>query len=210
MIKDPITTDIMDPGVEFDADVINMEYFVPIGPGSGASTFALIRKEGTMYAFGNDGGFRYTHMIDSVNVAYPIRSNPNPSLGSSSRLSTGGIVGIVAGAVVIMAGIVFLLVRSYRIRRSKDDNSTAGAAEKEATISSGEENDISICSEKVGDNDGPNYPYLEGKYADNSNPEWQSGSTDMLPMAPITPVPEHLQAELEMLQEKMRVLQERI
>jgi hypothetical protein len=186
-----------------------MEYFVPIGPGSGASTFALIRKEGSMYAFGNDGGFRYTHMIDSVKVAYTIRSNPNPSLGSSSRLSTGGIVGIVAGAVVILAGIVFLLVRSYLIRRNKSENSATGVAEKEPTISV-EKDDSNICSQKVGDNDGPNYLCLEGKYADSSNTEWRTGSTDMLPMVPITTVPEHLQAELEILQEKMRVVQGRI
>ncbi|KAG0270378.1 hypothetical protein BGZ96_006308, partial [Linnemannia gamsii] len=54
------------PPVWFDADVIDMEYFVPIGPdyevtsispGEEASVFGLIRKQGTMYAFGNDNTF---------------------------------------------------------------------------------------------------------------------------------------------------------
>ncbi|KAG0280578.1 hypothetical protein BGZ96_001518 [Linnemannia gamsii] len=187
-----------------------MEYFVPIGPGSGASTFALIRKEGTMYAFGNDGGFQYMHMIDKVNVTDSIRSNPNPSLSSSSPLSTGAIIGIVVGAIIVLVGIVFIFFRRYQIRRNKDDNSAIDIVEEETTISA-EEDHISICSKKIGDNDGPNYLYLEGKFAQsNSNLDWQTGSTDMLPMAPITPVPERLLDQLEILQEKMRAVQGRI
>ncbi|KAF9128637.1 hypothetical protein BGX30_014264 [Mortierella sp. GBA39] len=62
----PSTSIILGPAVEFDADVIEMKYFVPIGPGSGASTFGLIKKYNGMLAFGNDDDFRYTHLIKDV------------------------------------------------------------------------------------------------------------------------------------------------
>jgi hypothetical protein len=203
-----------------------MDYFVPIGPDTGTgyisigagSTFGLIRKEGTMFAFGNDNKFIYTHLLNKVDVTNPIRSNPNllpqtpPSSESPSSLSTGGILGIAAGVVVVLIGVLLLLIRRRRSRRDKDNKNVAfnETADKEPSATAKDDDGISISSEKVGDNDGPNYLYLEGKYADNSNPEWRSGSTDMLPMAPITPVPEHLRDELKELQEQMRALQDQI
>ncbi|KAK3830447.1 MAG: hypothetical protein JOS17DRAFT_746408 [Linnemannia elongata] len=213
-IKDLSTSLIVSPAVEFDADVINMDYFVPIGPGSGASTFALIRRYKEMYAFGNDNGFRYTHLIKAVNVTDPVRSNPNPpplprlTPESSSALSAGGISGITVGVIMVIAGVVFLLVRRYRNHRSKD-NTINTTADRDQSISD-EDDDISISSEKFADDSRPDYPYIEGKYPDSRYAEGQTGSTDILPMAPISPIPEHMQEELEALQEKMRAVQEQI
>lgn len=221
------STTTVGPPVWFDADVIDMEYFVPIGPdygigpispGDEASVFGLIRKQGTMYAFGNDNTFRYTHMIDKVNVANPIRSNPYPmptlppSMDTSSSLSTGGILGIAAGAVVVLIGVVFLLIRRRQSRRDKDNKNITfnETTDKDPSASAKNDDGISISSEKVGDNDGPNYFYLEGKYAESGYPERRRGSTDALPMAPITPVPEYLQDELKELQKQMRALHDQI
>lgn len=203
-----------------------MEYFVPIGPnyvgpilaGSEAATFGLIRKEGVMYAFGNDNKFRYTHMIDDVYVANPIRSNPYlvipspPSPDTSSSLSAGGIFGIAVGAVVVLIGVVLLLARRHLSRRDKDNKSITSSetTDKDPSASAKNDDGISISSEKIGDDDGANYLYLEGKYAESNNPERRTGSTDALPMAPITPVPEHLQGELKELQRQMRALHDQI
>ncbi|KAG9069783.1 hypothetical protein KI688_009108, partial [Linnemannia hyalina] len=74
----PSTSLVLSSEVQFNADVVNMDYFVPIGTRPGASTFALIRRHKEIYAFGNDNGFRYTHLIKAVNVTDPVRSNPNP------------------------------------------------------------------------------------------------------------------------------------
>ncbi|KAK3830444.1 MAG: hypothetical protein JOS17DRAFT_746404 [Linnemannia elongata] len=219
-IKDLSTSLIVSPAVEFNADVINMDYFVPIGPGSGASTFALIRRYKEMYAFGNDNGFRYTHLIKAVNVTDPVRSNPNPpplpqstpesssSLLSSSALSAGGISGITVGVIMVLSGVVFLLVRRYRSRRSRDNTINTTAHRNQSLPD--EDDDISISSEKMADDSGPNYSYIEGKYPDSSYAEGQAGSANILPMAPITPIPEHMQEELRILQKKMRVVQEQI
>ncbi|KAK3830463.1 MAG: hypothetical protein JOS17DRAFT_161082 [Linnemannia elongata] len=173
-INNVSTSLIVGPAVEFDGDVIDMDYFVPIGPGSGASTFALMRKYKELYAFGNDNGLRYTHLIKAVNVTDPIRSNaippplprPTPESSSSSVLPAVGISGIAIGVIVVIAGVLFLIVKRYRNHRKRDN---------------------------------------AGNYA-----EGQRGSTETLPMAPITPIPEHMQEELRVLQEKMRVVQEQI
>ncbi|KAK3830465.1 MAG: hypothetical protein JOS17DRAFT_817441 [Linnemannia elongata] len=217
-IQDPSTSFVMGPAVDFDADVINMDYFVPIGPGSGASTFALIQRYKEMYAFGNDNGFRYTHLIDAVNVTDTVRSNANPpplprpspelSSLSSSALSVGSISGIAVGVIIVMVAVVFLFVKRYRIRKNRN-NIIKTTADKDLSVSD-EDDDISVSSEKMADESGPTYSYIEGKYPDGSYADGQTGSTEILPMAPITPIPEHMQEELRVLQEKMRVVQEQI
>ena len=176
-----------------------------------------------MYAFGNDNGFRYTHLIKPVNVTDTVRSNPNPpplpqptpeselsSLpsSSSSALSAGGITGIAVGVIVVIAGVLFLLVKRYRNRRNRD-NTINTTADKDQSVPD-EDDDISISSEKMADESGRNYSYIEGKYPDSSYAEEQAGSIDILPMAPIAPIPEHMQEELRVLQEKMIVVQEQI
>lgn len=108
-IKEPNNSNGTGVVTRFDADVINMDFFTFIGDGSGsgASTFALLKKEGTMYGFGNDGGLRYTHMIDKVNVTETYGINPNPppppAEPKPTILSKQGIIGIVCGALVLAA-----------------------------------------------------------------------------------------------------------
>ncbi|KAF9146015.1 hypothetical protein BGX30_005111 [Mortierella sp. GBA39] len=141
-IKDPSTSLVLSSEVQFNADVVNMDHFVPIGTGSGASTFALIRRYKEMYAFGNDNGFRYTHLTKAVNVTDPARNNPHPpslpqptpesSSSSSSALSAGGIWGIAVGR--------------YRNRRNRD-NTINTAADRDQSVHD-EDDDISVSSEK--------------------------------------------------------------
>jgi hypothetical protein len=213
------STTILGPRVSFEADLTDLDIFVPIGPGTGNSSFALAKKGSKMFIVGHNGGFGYMQTMNNVTVPDLLRSVPNPSSlpgitlamqssSPASSLSTGTIVGIVVGVIVHVAGIILLLVWKYCIRRNEDDEITAGTVDKEAPVSEGD--GVSISSEKFRDNDGSINLYLEGKYAYSSYPDWRTRSTDMLPMAPIAPVPVHLQAELVMLQEQMRDVQGRI
>ncbi|KAK3830445.1 MAG: hypothetical protein JOS17DRAFT_160792 [Linnemannia elongata] len=188
----------------FDADITYMDFFVPIGNNTGTSTFGLLKKAGTMYAFGNDNGFRYTHLIDKVNVTNSLGVDPNPppmpAPSPSSLLTTGAIVGIVVGVVAVFAGTVLLVVRMNRKRRNKV-NSTRAAVDKDDSTAAEDDNNIA-SSIKSGDDSGPNYLYLEGKH-----PYWRPSSTESLPLASMTTVPEHLQERLRVLQEQMRAVQ---
>lgn len=191
-----------------------MDLFTPIGNGTDLWSYALIKKKGTMYAFGSDNGLRYTHMVNPVSVTNPFGIDPNvlptgtPVPVSSELLSTGLIVGIVAGVVVILAGVVFLWVRRRRMRKNKDDSTKID--DEKNQLASTDDDDKSVTSKMTGDLRRRNYSYLEGKYPDSIYREWQPGSTDMLPLAPITPIPEHLQEQMDALQEQMRQVQAEI
>ncbi|KAK3830464.1 MAG: hypothetical protein JOS17DRAFT_746441 [Linnemannia elongata] len=157
-----------------------------------------------MYAFGNDNGFQYTHLIDKVNVTNSLGIDPNepaiPASSSPSLLSTGVIVGIVVGVVVVFVGGVFLLIRKIQKCRSKV-NSTMAAADKDTPTTPGDDDN----NRKSGDDGGPNYLYLEAKH-----PYWRPSSTESLPLASMTTVPEHLQERLRALEEQMRAVQAQI
>ncbi|KAG9069770.1 hypothetical protein KI688_009095 [Linnemannia hyalina] len=136
-IKDPNTLNGTGIVTKFDADVINMDFFTFIGDGSGdgASTFELLKKEETMYGFGNNGGLRYTHMIDKVNATETYGINPNlpppPAAPIPTILSKAGVVGIVFRAFVL-AVLTFLLGRktSGRNRKMDDDEVAESDAKK--------------------------------------------------------------------------------
>ncbi|KAG9069779.1 hypothetical protein KI688_009104 [Linnemannia hyalina] len=191
----PSTSIILGPVVEFDADVIEMEYFVPIGPRSGASTFGLIKKYNDMFAFDNDDDLRYTHLIKDIKVSdtstsnlYPVLPSDPPSEGQHYRQEAS-------------SGLL--------LERNKDIIAIS-ILDKEK-IASDEDNNSSISSKKIGDEgDGPTPLFLEGKYPDSSHRERRAPSyTDNLPMAPTTPVPERLQDQLKELQAEMQALQDR-
>ncbi|KAF9154159.1 hypothetical protein BG015_001735 [Linnemannia schmuckeri] len=121
----------------FSTDLLDMTFFVPIN-GDGISPrpllFALLKNGGTMYAFSNGGrgGSEYTYTTYKVNVTDPYGINPNPTHAaqpSKTILSTGDIVGIIVGTLVL-AVCTFLLGR--RIYRKQDDNkeTTEAAADK--------------------------------------------------------------------------------
>ncbi|OAQ27942.1 hypothetical protein K457DRAFT_20596 [Linnemannia elongata AG-77] len=169
-IRDLSTSLIVGPGIEFDGDVVNLDYFAAVSSGSRMMDFALFRKS-----------------------------------SSPSALSAGGISGTVVGFIVVISGVFLLIVMRCWIRRNKDSITTTTAAEN---VPGEDDDDISVSSEKMGYDSEPNY--IEGKYSDASYAEGQTGSIDILPMAPITPIPEHMQEELRVLQERMRVLQDQI
>ncbi|OAQ23502.1 hypothetical protein K457DRAFT_36528 [Linnemannia elongata AG-77] len=198
----------------FDADVVNMDSFTPMGNSTDFWSYALIKKKGAMYTFGNDNGFRYTRMVNSVSVADPFGVDPNVIMTriissiSSAPLSTGLIIGIIAGVVFILAGVVFLLVRRGNMHKNKDDNTKTDDARDQ--FASADDDDKSVTSKTTDDISRRNYSYLEGKYPCSIYRDRQPGSTDILLMAPITPIPEHLLEQLEVLQEQMRQVQAEI
>ncbi|KAH7050495.1 hypothetical protein BKA57DRAFT_491810 [Linnemannia elongata] len=189
----------------FYVNITSMDYFVPIGNYTGSSTIGLFKKEDTMYTFGNDNGSWYTHLVDDVNITNSLGVDPNPPLASPSSplLSTGAIVGIVVGVVVVLAGTVFLLLRVIRKSKNKVNITTAAVVKDDSATA--EDGDKNASFRKSGDSGEPNYLYLDGKH-----PYWRPSSTESLPLASMTPVPEHLQERLRVLQEQMRAVQAQI
>ncbi|KAG0065135.1 hypothetical protein BGZ89_008578 [Linnemannia elongata] len=127
----------------FYVNITSMDYFVPIGNYTGSSTIGLFKKEDTMYTFGNDNGSWYTHLVDDVNITNSLGVDPNPPLASPSSplLSTGAIVGIVVGVVVVLAGTVFLLLRMIRKSKNKVNITTAAVVKDDsATAEDGDKN----------------------------------------------------------------------
>ncbi|KAG0274841.1 hypothetical protein BGZ97_010432, partial [Linnemannia gamsii] len=78
-ITDPDNAVSTGPPTSFTNEIAYMDFFVPLGDGTGPTSFALMKKFSTMYVFGNDNGFRYTHMINKVNISDPVGINPNPN-----------------------------------------------------------------------------------------------------------------------------------
>ncbi|KAF9295656.1 hypothetical protein BGZ88_001726 [Linnemannia elongata] len=190
----------------FYVNITSMDYFVPIGNYTGSSTIGLFKKEDTMYTFGNDSGSWYTHLVDDINITNSLGIDPNPpppALPSSPLLSTGAIVGIVVGVVVVLAGAVFLLLRMIRKSKNKVNITTAALVKDDSATA--EDGDKNASFRKSGDSGEPNYLYLDGKH-----PYWRPSSTESLPLASMTPVPEHLQERLRVLQEQMRAVQAQI
>lgn len=193
----------MGAGIEFDGDVVNLDYFVALGSGSRRTGFALSQWNKTM-SFLYDAGDTMDQLGGgSFYVTDHLRT---PDSSPSSAPSAGGISGTVVGVIVVISGVFLLIVMRCWIRRSKDSITTTTTAENQSVPD--EDDDISVSSKKMGYDSEPNY--IEGKYSDASYAEGQTGSIDILPMAPITPIPEHMQEELRVLQERMRVLQDQI
>lgn len=90
----------------FTNDITHMDYFIPIGEGTGASSFALMKKNGVMYAFGNENETKYTRetnqtaIMDAIGVATGPSSNT--SVGSSGSPSPVLIIiGLVVGSIAV-------------------------------------------------------------------------------------------------------------
>ncbi|KAH7050493.1 hypothetical protein BKA57DRAFT_491808 [Linnemannia elongata] len=213
-IKDPNNSNGTGVATQFDADVINMDFFTFIGDGIGnsSSTFALLKKEGIMYGFGNSAGLRYTRTIDKVNVTETYGTNPNPppppAAPTPTILSKGGIVGIVFGAVTLAALAFFLGRRtSSRSKKNVADELAESDAEKyqPSQTLDDDKDDPQVQEPK----DGANSYDLEGKYLVSSHPDRsRTSSTEILPMASIAPVPQYIQEQFQALHDQMRILQE--
>ncbi|KAF9153496.1 hypothetical protein BG015_003276 [Linnemannia schmuckeri] len=202
-INDPDNANSTGPPIaNFTNDVTNMDYFVPLGDGTSSTTFALMKRFNSMYVFGNDNGFRYTHEI-KVNISDPVGINPNPkkpSTGSSSQnddsSSTGAIIGAIFGLGVVV-GLIFLFI--WRSSRTKTANATTSAADKPLPPFPPLNNNYAY-PQQPGQNGGPSYYYPAGQHPASSYPLNQDTLTTFLPMAPITSVPQQYQSMQEQMQ----------
>ncbi|KAK3819388.1 MAG: hypothetical protein JOS17DRAFT_756330 [Linnemannia elongata] len=190
------------PTANFTSDITSMEYFVPLGDGTSPTTFALARRFHSMYVFGNDNGFIYTHEIDKVSITDPVGINPNPkkpSTGSSS--SPGAIIGAIFG-VVVVGGLIIWFAR--RRNRTKTANATAAAADKPFPPFPPLNNNNYAYPQQPGQNGGPNYYNPTGQNSTATTyPTGQVAPTTILPMAPITSVSQQHQT----FQDQMQALQ---
>ncbi|KAF9145520.1 hypothetical protein BG015_011870 [Linnemannia schmuckeri] len=205
------------------AIIIDMDFFVPVGDWMNLppSAFALLKSEGTIYAFGSGDmeGTRYNRTASQVIVAEPYGINPNPppppAAPESSILSTGGIVGIVIGTFVLTV-CTFLLGRmtsGWRIsgwsRKKKDGDSTVKTNADKSQLK--QTSDISKDDHRAqGPKNGRNCFDLEGKYLDSIYPESQTNTMDTPPLVPAPPMPLYFQEQSKALQDQMRILQELI
>ncbi|KAF9150310.1 hypothetical protein BG015_007881 [Linnemannia schmuckeri] len=199
----------------FDSDVINMDFFTPIGDESVSSeSFALLKKEGTMYAFGNYSGSQETRMTSKVNVTETYGVNPipppPPAAPKPTILSTGGIVGIVVGALALAAMAFFLGRRTSGKSRKKDDDQATDQDADKSQANQPFDDDKDQLQEQ-GHKDGANFYDFEGKYLVPTYPEGpRASSTEILPMAPINPVPQYIQEHFQALYDQMRILQDQL
>ncbi|KAF9130123.1 hypothetical protein BG015_004046 [Linnemannia schmuckeri] len=222
-IADPNIADSVGVPESFTLDITYMDFFVPIGPGAGQSSFALTQTSTTsflyetsykLYAFGKDAaGSRFLQSVPNVDVIDPVGINPNPSSpppvsgggggrgGGSSSSSSGAIAGAVAGVVALVALVIFLVM----LRRCNNNRATIIEAEsdKDKTKYTVVTNNY-VHSPPPGQNGGPDYYNPPGQHLAAPFPEGEPASDTILPMAPITPLtPQQHQT----LQEQMQALQ---
>lgn len=200
------------------ATLIDMDFFVPIGDFHelGPSAFALVKNQGTIYAFGNGNyeGMEFNHTASQVIVAEPygidLNPPPPPAAPEPIVLSTGGIVGIVVGTLVL-AVCTFLLGKKtsgWSMKKKVEDKVTKANTDK--SQSSRPPNDNKDDPQAQGQKDGLNYSDLEGKHSDPADPESLIGSADIPPLSPTSPMPPYLQEQFKAFQDQMRILQEQI
>ncbi|KAF9332124.1 hypothetical protein BGZ91_011829 [Linnemannia elongata] len=156
-INNPDNANSTGPPVANITNFVDTDFFVPLGDGTSPTSFALMKHYDTMYVFGNDNGYRYTHEINKVNITDPVGINPNPtkpSTGTSSSQSDSS-AGAIVGAIF---GVGFLP-------------------------------------------GGPSYYSPPGQYpAVTTSPSGQPAPTTIMPMAPITPVPQQHQTYQDQIQ----------
>ena len=217
-IRDPNTAIDQGFATMYPATLIDMDFFVPIGDWHelGPSAFALVKSQGTIYAFGNGEyeGMAYNHTASQVIVAesYGIDPNPPPPPAAPEPivLVTEGIVGIVVG-IFVLAVCTFLLGKrssSWSRKKKVEDEATEANTDKSQSSRSLSDNKDDPQAQRQ--KDGPNYSDLEGKHPDPTYPERQMGSTDILPLSPTSPMPPYVQEQFKVLQDQMRILQEQI
>ncbi|KAG0258208.1 hypothetical protein BGZ95_005026 [Linnemannia exigua] len=222
-ITDPNVADSVGLPESFTLDITYMKPFVPIGTGTGQSSFALARTSTSsilsqtsykLHAFGKDtAGSRFLQSVPNIDVIDPVGINPNPSssppvsggggggVGGSSSSSSGAIAGAVAGVAALTVLVVFLVL----LRRYNNNRATIIEAESDKNKTTY----TVITSNYVpplppGQNGGPGYYSLPGQHPAAPFPEGEPASDTILPMAPITSLtPQQHQT----LQEQMQALQ---
>ncbi|KAF9285895.1 hypothetical protein BGZ88_009354 [Linnemannia elongata] len=205
-INNPDNANSTGPPVAHITNFVDTDFFVPLGDGTSPTSFALMKHYDTMYVFGNDNGYRYTHEINKVNITDPVGINPNPtkpSTGSSSSQGDSSSAGAIVGAIVGVGFLVGLIV--WYARRGE----TAKAAK--ATTTAGDKPIQSFPPLNNMNNDvhpqqpdqpgGPSYYNPPGQYpAVTTSPSGQPAPTTIMPMAPITPVPQQHQTYQDQIQ----------
>ncbi|KAG9069784.1 hypothetical protein KI688_009109 [Linnemannia hyalina] len=209
-INDPDNANSTGPPVaNFTNSAINMDFFVPLGDGTSPTSFALMKQYSKMYVFGNDNGTRYTHEINKVNITDPVGYNPNPRTpptGSSSSQGdsspAGAIIGVIAGGGFLLGLMVWLTMRARTAKAAKATNATPDKPLPYIPPLNNTNN--YVYPQQPGQTGGPNYYPLPGQPpASTTYPSGQPAPTTILPMAPITPVPQQHQT----YQDQMQALQ---
>ncbi|KAF9092843.1 hypothetical protein BGX23_003876 [Mortierella sp. AD031] len=211
-IADPNNVlDLGPPAVNFTKDIIYGDFLIPIGGGPGQASFSLMQKNMNMYAFGKDyTGWMFADQISRVNVTDTVGINPNPRPSSSSSDSdsssgAGVIVGTIAG-IVFVGGLLVWFIR--RNNNTNKDSAKPAVGNNHPAFT--QVNNYTYA-QQPGPNGGPNYynPSAQypagqypGTYPTTTYPLGQNAPTTILPMAPISsmPQPQTFQGQMQGLQ----------
>ncbi|OAQ23500.1 hypothetical protein K457DRAFT_142703 [Linnemannia elongata AG-77] len=217
-IRDPNTAINQGIAQKGSATLIDMDFFVPIGDWRelGPSAFALVKNQGTIYAcgIGNYKGFRYNHTASQVIVAesYGIDLNPPPPPAAPEPiiLSTGRIIGIVVGTLVLAVCTFLLGRRTSDWSRKKKVKNKVFKANTNKSQSSRTLSNTNDDPQAQGQGNGTNYSHLEGKCSDSTYPERRRGSTYIPSFESTSIMPPYVQEQFKALQDQIRILQEQI
>ncbi|KAF9083147.1 hypothetical protein BGX23_011743 [Mortierella sp. AD031] len=205
-IADPNTAVTVGPPVKnFTKELYDMDFFTPIGGGPGQVSFVLTQKYKSMYAFGIDyTGWIFADEVSKIKVNDTVGTDPNPtptpsSSDSGSSDSTGVIIGVLAG-VLFLGGILVYFLKKIS-KNTQSDNKPA-VPKPNPVLTQGNNYAYAQQPGYLGQNGGPNYYNPAGQYPATTYPLGQPAPTTILPMAPITPVPQH-----QTFQQQMQGLQ---
>ncbi|KAF9125333.1 hypothetical protein BG015_004915 [Linnemannia schmuckeri] len=192
VVKDPDNTATIGPPATSKQSVKYADDLVPIGDGNGSgASFVLMRLFGQLYALvASSNGSVTSEWLGKANITDPVGVGSKSA--ESPSLSVGAIVGIVAGALVVVGLMVFLCIR----RRKNKKNINASPL-----------NNSHVVLQRAGQNGGPNYYNPTGQLPASAYPLKQDTVTTVLPMAPMTPVPHQHQQQYQSMQEQMQALQ---
>ncbi|KAH7050540.1 hypothetical protein BKA57DRAFT_458986 [Linnemannia elongata] len=205
-INSPDNANSTGPPVANITNFVDTDFFVPLGDGTSPTTFALMKHYDTMYVFGNDNGYRYTHEINKVDITDPVGINPNPtkpSTGSSSSQGDSSSAGAIVGAIIGVGFLVGLIVwYARRGETAKAAKATTTAADKPMQSFPPLNNmNNDVHPQQPDQPGGPSYYNPPGQYpAVTTSPSGQPAPTTIKPMAPITPVPQQHQTYQDQIQ----------
>lgn len=83
-----------------------------------------MKKDGILYAFGSDNGFRYTHLLNKVNTSDPLRDNSGPEYADPDyeQENSSFIAKIIGGdvGVLFFLGLISWCCRTKKITNIKN------------------------------------------------------------------------------------------
>ncbi|KAG0280577.1 hypothetical protein BGZ96_001517 [Linnemannia gamsii] len=199
-ITDPDNANSTGPPTNFTNEIAIMDFFAPLGDGTGPTSFALMKNFGSLKVFGNDNGFRYTHIINNAKVTDPVgvNSDPNPPSTDSDSSSTAAIIGVILGVMFVGVLIFWLVKRNLRNNKANATNPANKPLPPFPPV-----NNYGYPQQPRQNGGGPNYYNPAGQHLASAHPLKQNTPTTVLPMAPIAPIPQQVQS----MQEQMQALQ---